>query len=128
LPGKDVLVGFYLPLLQPGQSSAFRRVMRPQGVALPVLNMAIWLEKQGETISDTCLAIGPAGSVPCRARQVEDLLRGKALSETLIEQASQVLVSSLHFRTSPRRASALYRQHLAGVLLHQTLQAAWGSD
>lgn len=127
MPGKEVLVGFYLPLRQPGQSSAFRRVMRPQGVALPVLNMAIWLEKQGESLSDICLAIGPAGSVPCRARQVEDFLRGKALSEPLIEQASQVLVSSLHFRTSPRRASTLYRQHLAGVLLSQTLEAAWVS-
>jgi CO/xanthine dehydrogenase FAD-binding subunit len=122
--GQEVLVGFYLPLLQPGQASAFRRVMRPQGVALPVLNMAVWLEWQVELIADICLAIGPAGSVPCRALQVEEYLRGKALTNAVLDQAAQVLLNSVHFRTSPRRASALYRQHLAGVLLRQTLEAA----
>ena len=124
LSGKEILVGFYLPLVQPGQSSAFWRVMRPQGVALPVLNMAVWLERQGEILRDISIAIGPAGSVPCRARQAEEFLRGKVLSESIIEQAAQVLVSSVHFRTSPRRASAAYRQHLASILLRQTLDAA----
>jgi CO/xanthine dehydrogenase FAD-binding subunit len=125
LQGEEILVGFYLPILQPGQSSAFRRVMRPQGVALPILNMAVWLEQQGEILRDISIGIGPAGTVPCRAWQAEEFLRGKALSEPLIEQAAQVLVSSVYFRTSPRRASTAYRQHLAESLLRQTLQAAW---
>ena len=32
----EILTGFYLPLRQTGQASAFSRVMRPQGVALPI--------------------------------------------------------------------------------------------
>ncbi len=61
LPGQELLVGFYIPLKAPGQTSAFKRLMRPQGVALPILNMAAWLHRDGETLADLALAIGPAG-------------------------------------------------------------------
>jgi carbon-monoxide dehydrogenase medium subunit len=44
---KEILVGFYLPLRAKAQGSAFRRVMRPQGVAIAILNMAVWLERDG---------------------------------------------------------------------------------
>src|SRR6188474_2143929 len=32
--GEELLVGFYLPLAKNGQASCFKRIMRPQGVAL----------------------------------------------------------------------------------------------
>ena len=124
LPGQEVLVGFYIPLKAPGQTSAFRRLMRPQGVALPILNMAAWLQWEGETLVDLALAIGPAGAVPCRAMEVEKALIGKALTEVALQEASQILLESVHFRTSPHRASSVYRQHLATWLLRQTLEAA----
>jgi carbon-monoxide dehydrogenase medium subunit len=34
--GEELLVGFYLPLSKKGQASCFKRIMRPQGVALPM--------------------------------------------------------------------------------------------
>jgi xanthine dehydrogenase FAD-binding subunit len=124
LPRQELLVGFYIPLKAPGQASAFRRLMRPQGVALPILNMAAWLHRDGETLVDIVLAIGPAGVVPCRAKEVEKALIGKTLTEAVLQKASQILLESVHFRTSPQRASSAYRQHLATWLLRQTLEAA----
>jgi len=125
LPGQELLVGFYVPLKTPGQASAFRRLMRPQGVALPILNMAAWLHRDGETLVDLTLAIGPAGAVPCRLKAVEKALIGKALTEAALQEASQILLESVHFRTSPQRASSAYRQHLATWLLRETLASAW---
>jgi xanthine dehydrogenase FAD-binding subunit len=125
LPGKELLVGFYLPLKAPGQASAFKRLMRPQGVALPILNMAAWLQREGEVITDLSLAIGPAGAVPCRARAVEKGCVGQTLNERILQEASQILLKSVHFRTSPHRASSEYRKHLATWLLRETLRAAW---
>ena len=43
--GKEFLVGFRIQTRRPGEGSAFSRVMRPQGVALPILNMAVWLRR-----------------------------------------------------------------------------------
>jgi CO/xanthine dehydrogenase FAD-binding subunit len=126
--GQELLVGFYLPLKAPGQSSAFRRIMRPQGVALPILNMAAWLQWEDDVIMDLSLAVGPAGAVPCRAWEVEKVLVGKVLTEAVLQEASQILLDSVHFRTSPHRASSEYRQHLATWLLRETLEAAWARN
>jgi xanthine dehydrogenase FAD-binding subunit len=125
IPGKELLVGFYIPFKAPGQASAFRRLMRPQGVALPVLNMAAWLHREGNILVDLSLALGPAGTVPCRARDVETVLVGRTLDDDTLQEASQALVESVHFRTSPHRASSAYRRHLSTWLLRETLEAAW---
>ncbi|HEX9616642.1 MAG TPA: xanthine dehydrogenase family protein subunit M [Anaerolineales bacterium] len=124
-PRKEILVGFYLPLVRPRQASAFRRVMRPQGVALPILNAAIWLFRTEDRIAEIRVAIGPAGPRPLRARETENALCGKRLTPDVVESAFGALLSEARFRTSPQRASAGYRRHLAEVLLEETLQAAW---
>ncbi len=122
---REILTGFYLPLRQPGQASAFSRIMRPQGVALPILNMAIWLQCSGERIEGARIAVGPAGPTPQRAREVEEFLTGKLyLPQTTIE-AVDLIRATLKFRTSPRRATAEYRTHLVGVLLLEVLEKAW---
>jgi carbon-monoxide dehydrogenase medium subunit len=124
-PANQILVGFFIPLAIPGQASAFLRIMRPQGIALPVLNMSCWLHRQGDHIMDLRLALGPAGTKPMRALAVEDVLRGQVLTRTVIDTAGKALAASAHFRTSPRRASAIYRQHLAQVLFPAVLENAW---
>jgi carbon-monoxide dehydrogenase medium subunit len=124
-PGREILVGFWLPLCSMGQASAFQRVMRPQGVALPVLNTALWLSRDGERIGDARLAFGPAGPVPFRARQTEAILRGRPLNAETLAQAQAALLAEARFRTSPQRATAEYRQHLAGHLLAEILAKVW---
>ncbi len=121
----ELLVGFHLPLRQPGQASAFRRVMRPQGVAIAILNTAVWLERQGDLLADVRLAVGPAGPRPFRLRQAETVLRGSRLSAAVLDNARQTLLGEARFRTSPHRATAEYRRHLSGVLLEETLTTAW---
>ncbi len=123
-PGQ-LLVGFYLPLSEPGQGTAFKRVMRAQGVALPVLNVAVWVRRDHEKVADVRIAIGPAGPVPQRALAAESVLRGQALTSAALSQAQQDLLAEVRFRTSLQRATAEYRQHLAGQLLADAVGAAW---
>lgn len=124
--GRELLVGFYLPLREPGQASAFLRVMRPQGVALPIINLATRIHRQGEVIADVRLALGPAGKKPFRAYATERMLLGGAMNEGLISKAEEVMLSEAEFRTSRLRASATYRRYLSGYLLRETLMRAWG--
>ncbi len=124
-PGRELLVGFFVDLVQKGQASIHRRVMRPQGVAIAILNMAVWLERSGHRIQRARLAIGPAGPTPFRARNTEEMLQGRQFSPATIAEAKEILLSEARFRTSPHRATAEYRQHLAGVLLEETLTTAW---
>jgi carbon-monoxide dehydrogenase medium subunit len=122
---REILVGFHLPLRHVHQASAFGRVMRPQGVALPVINLAVWLQRRGERIDAIRVSVGPAGPTPQRARAIEDFLCGAIYNDSTVEQAKTLVDSSLRFRTSPQRATAAYRYHLCKVLLEEIIGNAW---
>ena len=124
-PRSDLLVGFYLPLREPGQGSAFKRVMRPQGVAIAILNSAVWIRRERERIGDVRIAMGPAGPKPFRARAAEEVLRTQPMDEQVGSRAVQALLSEARFRTSPHRATLEYRREMADVLLAETLSQAW---
>ncbi len=132
-PGKSALSAreemirrFLLPVdFTTVNGSAFSRVMRPQGVALPVLNMAVWLAREGERIADIRIAVGPAGPTPQRAKAVEDALRGVEYERVDFEAIDEVWRESMRYRTSAMRATANYRYHLSSVLLESVLAKAW---
>jgi xanthine dehydrogenase FAD-binding subunit len=124
-PRAEVLVGFHFPLLQPGQASAFRRVMRPQGVAIAILNLATWVMRAEDYIADIRISIGPAGPVPQRALTAESVLKGGRMDASTLQQGVEALLSEARFRTSPHRATAEYRRQMAAVLFEETILAAW---
>ncbi len=123
--GEELLVGFYLRLSQPGQASCFKRIMRPQGVALPIINLAVWLERKDHAISQICLAVGPGGPTPWRGTEVEKVLLGKSLNDETMNLAIEALLGQVGFRSSARRASADYRRHIVTGLFKDVLETAW---
>ncbi len=125
LAAGEIWLHFSLPLRANGEGSAFGRIMRPQGVALPILNLAVWLARQGQRVAAARIAAGPAGPTPRRAVEVEALLAGQSWSAELVQAAAARLRETATFRSSARRASAEYRYHLGGVLLEEVLAAAW---
>lgn len=124
-PCGEVLVGFHLPLQEYGQASAFTRRVNPQGIALAILNMAIWLQRDDDRLTDIRMAVGPSGPIPRRMHSAEEVLRQQVPSKDFRTQAVEALRTEAHFRTSSHRATAEYRQHLAGVLLEEALSSAW---
>jgi len=99
--------------------------MRPQGVALPILNCAVWLECEANPIKDIRIAVGPGGGTPFRATQAEDTLRGNSLNDKTFESALEALLAQAQFRTSARRASADYRRHIVSGLFRDVIESAW---
>jgi CO/xanthine dehydrogenase FAD-binding subunit len=125
-PQKDLLVGFYIPQKRKNQGSAFERVMRPQGVAIAILNCAVWLHRDEGMIEDIRISIGPSGPVPKRLSSVENVLQGKQFETPLLNEAYEMILAEASFRTSRHRATHAYREEMARVLLHETFQRAWG--
>jgi len=124
-PGNDLLVGFYLPLQEKGQASAFARHISPQGIALAILNMAVWLQREENRIVNVRIAVGPSGPVPLRMLAAEKVLIGQSFSPEVQACALYELLKEAHFRTSLHRATAEYRRHLAEVLLQEAITKAW---
>ncbi len=133
--GEEILVGFYIPLSKSleasgepsgvSQASCFKRIMRPQGVALPIINNAVWLQREGERVQEVRISVGPGSATPFRARAAEASLRGRVFCQAGIEAALDALLGEVKFRSSARRAGADYRRHLVVSLFNETLCVAW---
>jgi len=117
---REVIVRFRLPRAAPGEGSAFQRIMRPQGVALPILGMAVWLQVDGHVVDAVRIALGPAGPTPLRARQAERYLTGIPLVEGVVSQVADLIAADARLRSSKHRASSEYRRELVEVLLRRT--------
>jgi carbon-monoxide dehydrogenase medium subunit len=110
----------------PGEGSAFMRIMRPQGVALPIINMAarVRLDGAGERVLDVRVAIGPAGPTPFLAAQSMDFLSGQPARPETFGQAAEVALEEARLRTSRHRATDTYRAEMIRALLPQTIAQA----
>jgi carbon-monoxide dehydrogenase medium subunit len=107
--------------------NAFDRIMRPQGVALPVLAIAarVQLDATLRRVENAAIAIGPAGPTPFRASGAEEALTtAEAFDDTAVEKAVAAAQAQARLRTSKYRASQEYRREMIGVLLKRVLQAA----
>ncbi len=123
---KDILLKFIVPLSQTGEASAFQRVMRPQGVALPILGCASWLKLNPEQeIESARICIGPLSPTPMRVTIAEDLLKGKRIDGDMLARTIELARKELKPRTSKYRATAGYRLEMIEVLLRGTLQIAY---
>jgi carbon-monoxide dehydrogenase medium subunit len=123
--GEELLVGFYLPLSKDGQASCFKRIMRPQGVALPIINLAIWLERKNDLFRQLRIAVGPGGPTPWSGTEAEKVLIGKGLNDETLTAAMDALLAQVGFRSSARRASSDYRRHIVTGLFKDVLETAW---
>lgn len=128
-PTREIIVQFRFRPPGEGEATAFKRIMRPQGVALPILGMAVWLKLAAEDVKSPAIeniriALGPAGPTPLRAVRTETFLKGPHLSDETLEQAAALLASEARLRTSPHRATSEYRRELLTPLLERALKLA----
>jgi carbon-monoxide dehydrogenase medium subunit len=144
-PGKSavdqtlqLITRFRFPAARPGTGTAFKRVMRPQGVALPILACAAWVQvgsrsqpdsegrllpTEDAVIEDVRICIGPVRPVPCRARETEGVLHGRSLAAAL-DEAVVAVQAEFSPRTSKHRATSAYRVEMLEILLRRTLPLA----
>jgi CO/xanthine dehydrogenase FAD-binding subunit len=122
----DILLGFRFQATGEREATAFKRVMRPQGVALPVLGCAVWvkLDESGEHYADARVCLAPVAPVPTRAEAVEAALRGQPANADTVNAAIAAARASLKPRTSKYRATKEYRTEMTDVLLRRTLTLA----
>jgi carbon-monoxide dehydrogenase medium subunit len=110
----------------PGEGSAFKRMMRPQGVALPMINMAVRLrlDEAGGRVFDARVTIGPAGPTPFLAKQTMNYLNGQPATPEIFAHAAETALDEVHLRTSRHRATDEYRSEMIRTLLPRTLAKA----
>ena len=122
----QMLGGFRFALRGARQASAFDRIMRPQGVALPILGVAaqVTLDASLQQVIAATLAIGPAGPIPFRATEAEAVLCSAPYGPDVVEATIAAAQAQAQLRTSKHRASRDYRHEMVAVLLRRVLHQA----
>lgn len=125
-PSRDLLIRFRFKACAAREATAFSRIMRPQGVALPILGCAVWvrLDNSGRTFEAARMCLAPIGPTPGRLNTIEQALIGQAATPETIHRMAALAMDTAHPRTSKYRATADYRREMIGVLLERTLESA----
>lgn len=122
---KEIVTAFRFRQCGKGEASAFHRIMRPQGVAIAILNMAAWVRiEDDETMAAVRISCGPAGPRPIRARETEAVLQGREFNEETLAEVCRALDAEVNLRTSAHRATKEYRHALLPILLREVLDTA----
>ena len=107
------------------EGSAFHRVMRPQGLCLPIISMAVRIALAHDgSISHAGIGMGPVGPVPWFAEPVADALVGGPPLREHFEKAAEVALEHVALRESKYRATREYREAMIRTWLPVILGTA----
>jgi carbon-monoxide dehydrogenase medium subunit len=123
---QEVLVEFQIPEEMGSYGSAYWKHTRRKAMELPLLGIAVALRpSETEEVADARIALTVAAPTPVRAIVAEDFLRGKALTDDVLEEAGRIAASPEC--CSPRdsvRCEAWYRREIIRVTLPRMVRLA----
>ncbi len=106
---REILTRLRFRKMSGSEGSAFHRVMRPQGLCLPIVSMAARLRLDGDTIAAAGISMGPVGPIPWFAESAADVLVGMPATPEQFARAADVALANIALRTSKYRATEAYR-------------------
>ena len=122
---REVLTRLRFKPTGPSEGSAHHRVMRPQGLCLPIISMAVRLHlEDDDTISNARVSMGPVGPVPFLAEAAMEVLVGDIASSEQFNKTAEAALASVTLRSSKYRASQEYREQMVRTYLPAILKRA----
>lgn len=119
LKENEFVYGVVVPLPNKKNGSAYVKLGRYNGEDLAQVGIGILVLEGNEYRIAHC-AVGP---VSARARKIEQLLNGKTLNDSLIEEAKKLIEQEISPITDVR-ATKEYRIHMAKIMLERGLKAS----
>lgn len=125
LTSTELLVGIEIPAPPSHSSGSYLRHTPRQDMDIAVVGVASYLvlEPGGSRWCEARIALGAVAPTPVRATKAESLLRGRHVTEGMIEEAAN-LAAEAALPISDMRGSANYRRELVRVLTRRTLEKA----
>ncbi|MBZ9848815.1 xanthine dehydrogenase family protein subunit M [Mesorhizobium sp. CA14] len=117
-PG-EVITAIEIPGSAAARRSTYIKVRDRQSYEFAAASAAVGLELEGDgrTIRDIRVALGGVATKPWRARAVEDALKGKALDEATIREASELAMEGAVDHGANRYKIALAPRVIARAIL-----------
>jgi xanthine dehydrogenase small subunit len=107
----ELIARVHFALPHPEEALRLIRVSRRRDLDISTMTAAIRMQVDGETITAPRIALGGVGPVVIRAKQTEEFLSGRALTEDTMRQAGDIACSEIT-PISDVRGSADFRYQL----------------
>lgn len=107
-----------------GAGSSFQRIGRRKGFTLSVVNAAVYAERDGDKLKEIRIALGSVAPTPIRVPNAEDKIRGRKMTEKLVEEAAKVCMDEAK-PIDDVRGTAEYRRDMTAVLVKRAMRLAW---
>ncbi len=124
-PGKTVMQAgelmteIVVPALSRGTATAFAKIGRTP-TDISKVSAAVLLTVNGKSCQEVRIALGSVGPTPMRARNAEEILRGKLITDELIEKAAKEASEEAKPITDVR-STATWRSQVTGHLVKSLL-------
>lgn len=120
LAPEEMIVDISFPLPPASARGTFIKAGLRRTQAISLVNIAVFLDFAGETVSEARIAFGSVAPTIVRAPAAEESLCGRPLSSESIAKATSLIQQAIS-PIDDVRASAAYRRHLAGVITERAL-------
>ncbi len=120
LQPNEMVTDIYFPALDASQKGEFIKFALRRTQAISLVNVAVICEIENETIQNINITLGAVAPVIIHAKEAEQFLIGKKLSEDVIIEASLIAQKATK-PISDVRGSASYRKTMVKVLTKRAL-------
>ncbi len=119
----EILVEIQVPIPAPNTKSIYLKHAIRGSIDLAIAGVAVLatFEPQNRVCEDIRIVLGAVAPTPMRARNTEEVIKGKRMDENLIEKSAEVASSEAKPITDVR-ASAWYRTEMVKVLTRQAVR------
>ena len=111
----EMLVDIAFPALKTGQKGTFIKHALRRAQAISVINLAIVLEMNADTVQKAVITLGSVAPTIIHAKAAETYLAGKPLSDEIIIEAARLAAEAAR-PIDDIRGSATYRREMVRVL------------
>ncbi|MCK4791046.1 MAG: xanthine dehydrogenase family protein subunit M [Desulfobacteraceae bacterium] len=123
----ELLVEIQVPVLPPRAKGVYLKHTIRGTIDLAIVGIAIitTLEPETKICEDIKVVLGAVAPTPMRDKKTEELIRGKRIDDTLINESAESASTEAH-PISDVRASAWYRTEMVKALTRQALRETTG--
>lgn len=124
MSNEELMVEVQVPPVRPRTATAYTKfnlIGNDQGIVGVASTVTV---DQSGACQEARIVLGNAGVIPIRAKNAEQVLRGKKLGDKLLEEAGEAAAGEAE-PVSDIHASEEYRRHLIKVLTKRMVKRAW---
>jgi xanthine dehydrogenase iron-sulfur cluster and FAD-binding subunit A len=118
----EMLVDIAFPLPETGSRSTFLKLGLRRAQAISIVNTAVVLQMQGETVGSASITLGSVAPTIVHAEKAERVLEGASLTPELIERAAEAALDAAR-PIDDVRGSTAYRTEMVRTLVRRALRS-----